>query len=323
MSDKHASVTRETADAEVKSRATAVDLWIVGSIGIDDIATPKETRCDILGGSVTYACAAASFFARTGAVGVVGSDFPKAFMERYRAFGIDLTGLQQLPGQTFRWSGVYDEDFISRRTLKTELGVFADFNPELPQAFRKAPYVLLGNISPSLQEHVLDQADNATFVVADTMDLWINTAREALKRVIARIDLLMLNDSEARQLTGCYNLKDCAAKILEAGPRYVVIKKGEHGAQLYSSEGIALIPAYPVDDVNDPTGAGDIFAGSFLGWLSRSGRTDETAIRTALLTGATVASFGVEAFGLDRLEHLTLDEIEARKQTLRAMTILK
>lgn len=309
--------------AKTGSGASAVDLWVVGSIGIDDIATPKEARRDVLGGSVTYACAAASFFSRVGAVGVVGSDFPQAFMKRYQSFGIDLAGLQKTPGATFRWGGVYEDDFIARRTLKTELGVFADFKPELPESFRDTPYVLLGNISPDLQEHVLDQATGATFVVADTMDLWINIAREALDRVIARVNMLMLNDSEARLLTGHHNLKECAARILSAGPDYVVIKKGEHGAQLFSKKGIAITPAYPVDTVIDPTGAGDTFAGGFLGWLSRAGRTDEAAIRAGLLMGATVASFGVEAFSLERLEHLTPAEIDARRDALKAMTLIE
>ncbi len=297
----------------------SVDIWVVGSIGIDDIATPLESRRDVLGGSVTYACAAASFFARVGAVGIVGSDFPETFAARYRSFGIDLAGLQRASGPTFRWSGEYAADFINRRTIRTELGVFADFKPELPDAFRGAPYVLLGNIGPELQEHVLNQACGAQFVIADTMDLWINVAREALERVISRVDLLMLNDGEARLLTGRHNLRACAEAILAMGPRYVVIKKGEHGAQLFSKAGLAIIPAYPVDAVADPTGAGDTFAGGFLGHLARSGRTDEAAIRTALLYGATVASFGVEAFSLERLERLTLPEIEARLVKLRQM----
>jgi sugar/nucleoside kinase (ribokinase family) len=308
-------------DDRTSTRETtrAIDLWVVGSIGIDDIATPREARRDVLGGSVTYACAAASFFARVGAVGIVGSDFPEAFLARYRAFGIDLAGLQRASGPTFRWSGEYEADFINRRTIRTELGVFADFKPELPETFRDAPYVLLGNIGPELQEHVLNQSSGARFVIADTMDLWINIARQALERVIRRVDLLMLNDGEARLLTGRHNLRDCAAAILTQGPRYVVIKKGEHGAHLFSREGLAIIPAYPVDAVNDPTGAGDTFAGGFLGYLARSGRTDEAAIRTALLYGATVASFGVEAFSLERLERLSMAEIEARLAELRGM----
>lgn len=301
-----------------------VQLWIVGSIGIDDIATPFETRRDQLGGSVTYACATASFFARVGAVGVVGSDFPGAFMERYRRFGIDTTGLQTQPGSTFRWSGVYDADMINRRTLKTELGVFASFSPELPETFRAAPFVMLGNIVPALQLHVLDQVQGKPFVALDTMDLWIQSARPDLEQVIRRANVVTLNDAEARLLTGHHHLVTCAQKILEMGPQYVVIKKGEHGAMLFSQHGIALIPAYPVDPVIDPTGAGDCFAGAFMGYLARVGapRVDETLMRQALLHGSVVASFGVEAFSTERLERLTGAEIEARVAALRQMTAL-
>lgn len=298
-----------------------VQLWIVGSIGIDAIETPAEKRTDLLGGSVTYACAAASFFTQVGAVGVVGSDFPGAFLDRYRRFGIDLAGLQTKEGATFRWSGVYEADFINRRTLDTKLGVFADFSPELPESFRDAPFVLLGNIGPALQLHVLEQARGRPFVVADTMDLWIRIARPELEQVIRRANLLTLNDTEARLLTGRHNLLDCARAILEMGPQYVVVKKGEHGAMLCSKQGIALIPAFPVEQVVDPTGAGDCFAGAFLGFLARTRATriDEPLLRRALLHGSVVASFGVEAFSTARLESLTLAEIDARTASLRAM----
>ncbi len=301
-----------------------VQLWIVGSIGIDTIETPRVKRTDLLGGSVTYACAAASFFTRTGAVGVVGSDFPEAFLARYQRFGIDLAGLQTRPGATFRWSGVYEADFINRRTLDTQLGVFADFSPELPEAFRAAPFVLLGNISPSLQLHVLDQVRGQPFVVVDTMDLWIRIARQDLVQVIRRANLLTLNDAEARLLTGHHNLLDCARAVLAMGPQYVVIKKGEHGAMLCSATGISLIPAYPVEQVEDPTGAGDCFAGAFMGFLAhtRAERIDEGLLRRALLHGSVVASFGVEAFSTERLERLTSAEIAARMQALRSMSAI-
>ena len=296
-------------------------LWIVGSIGIDNIETPGAKRTDLLGGSVTYACAAASFFTPVGAVGVVGSDFPATFLERYRRFGIDLAGLQTKPGATFRWSGVYEADFINRRTLDTQLGVFADFSPELPESFRDAPFVLLGNIGPALQLHVLDQARGQPFVVVDTMDLWIRIARPELEQVIRRANMLTLNDAEARLLTGRHNLLECARAILAMGPQYVVIKKGEHGAMLCSAQGIALIPAFPVEQVTDPTGAGDCFAGAFMGFLARTRATriDEPLLRRALLHGSVVASFGVEAFSTERLEKLQLKEIEDRVSALRAM----
>ena len=298
-----------------------VQLWIVGSIGIDTIETPAEKRPDLLGGSVTYACAAASFFTQVGAVGVVGSDFPAAFLARYRRFGIDLAGLQTCDGATFRWSGVYEADLINRRTLETKLGVFGAFSPELPEAFRDAPFVLLGNIGPALQLHVLDQARGRPFVVVDTMDLWIRIARPELEQVIRRANMLTLNDAEARLLTGRHNLLDCARAILGMGPQYVVIKKGEHGAMLCSPQGIALIPAFPVEQVVDPTGAGDCFAGAFMGFLARTRATriDEPLLRRALLHGSVVASFGVEAFSTERLEGLQAAEIEARVETLRAM----
>ncbi len=301
-----------------------VQLWIVGSIGIDNIETPAEKRTDLLGGSVTYACAAASFFSPVGAVGVVGSDFPGAFLERYRRFGLDLSGLQTKPGATFRWSGVYEADFINRRTLDTQLGVFADFSPALPETFRDAPFVLLGNIVPALQLSLLDQVRGQPFVVVDTMDLWIRIARPDLEKVIRRANLLTLNDSEARLLTGRHNLLECAQAIRAMGPQYVVIKKGEHGAMLCSDQGIALIPAFPVDQVVDPTGAGDCFAGAFMGFLARTraARIDEPLLRRALLHGSVVASFGVEAFSTERLEKLTLAEIDARVAALRAMCVV-
>jgi sugar/nucleoside kinase (ribokinase family) len=299
-----------------------VRLWIVGSIGIDTIATRAGRRANLLGGSVTYACAAASFFAPVGAVGVVGDDFPASFESRYRRFGIDLAGLQRRRGRTFHWEGVYEDDMINRRTVATELGVFADFTPELPAAYRGAPFVMLGNIGPSLQLHVLDQAAGARFVAVDTMDLWIRTARPDLERVIRRCHLLTLNDGEARLLTGRHNLRDCAEALLVMGPRYVVIKKGEHGALLFGADGLAIVPAYPVREVCDPTGAGDAFAGALMGALARAGRTDPAALRQALLQASVVASFGVEAFSLERLESLTPAEIVGRVAELRAMAAL-
>ena len=300
-----------------------IQLWIVGSIGIDDIETPFANRTGLLGGSVTFACAAASFYTAVGAVGVVGSDFPPTFLDRYRRFGMDLAGLQTRSGPTFRWSGVYEADLINRRTLKTELGVFADFTPELPDRFRDAPFVLLGNIGPELQLHVLDQVRGKPFVALDTMDLWIRIARPALEQAIRRADVLTLNDSEARLLTGRHNLIECAHAILAMGPQYVVIKKGEHGAMLCSSAGLALIPAYPVEQVVDPTGAGDCFAGAFMGFLARTGarRIDEALIRRALLHGSVVASFGVEDFSTERLESLKTPDIEKRIDLLRSMCV--
>ena len=297
-----------------------IDLVIVGSIGLDTIETTSEKREDLLGGSVSYACAASSFFARTGMVGVVGGDFPEAYMECYRGFDVDLEGLvTDADGKTFRWSGVYEEDMINRRTLATELNVLADFAPELPEAYRDAPFILLGNISPELQLHVLSQARAPKFVIADTMDLWINIANESLIELIGKVNLLTLNDSEARLLTKEHNLKTCAKKILDMGPEYVVIKKGEHGAMLVTRSGIFLVPAYPVDEVRDPTGAGDSFAGGFMGYLAKQGEVTDRTVKEALLCGSVVASFGVEAFSLESLESLTAEQIEDRLGELKKM----
>lgn len=297
----------------------SVKLVIVGSIGIDTIQTPFERREDVLGGSISYACAASSFFARTGMVGVVGTDFPAAYRDLYSKFGIDLEGLQTAEGETFRWSGVYEDDLINRRTLSTDLNVFADFSPELPSSYVDAPYVLLGNISPELQLHVLDQVVSPKFVIADTMDLWISISREALVNVIARVNMLMLNDSEIRMLTGEHNLVKCANMVLDMGPRYVVVKKGEHGAMLVSKDGIFILPAYPIDKIVDPTGAGDSFAGAFMGALAKGDSIEDSDVRSCMLTASTVASFACEAFGLDLMDDLTIEKINARQAELAGM----
>ena len=300
---------------------SCIDLVIVGSIGLDTIETKFEKRDDLLGGSVSYACAASSFFAKTGMVGVVGGDFPPDYMDTYRSFGIDLDGLvKDDAGKTFRWSGVYEEDMINRRTLSTDLNVLETFSPELPESYRDAPFILLGNILPELQLHVLAEARSPKFVIADTMDLWINIAKESLLEVIGKVNMLTLNDSEARLLTDEHNLKICAQKILDMGPDYVVIKKGEHGSMLVTRSGIFLVPAYPVDDVIDPTGAGDSFAGGFMGYLAGKGEVTDANVKEALLCGSVVASFGVESFSLESLKTLTAEQIEVRLDELKEMT---
>jgi sugar/nucleoside kinase (ribokinase family) len=297
----------------------SVDVVVVGSVGLDTIETPFERRERLLGGSVSYACVAASFFSHVGMVGIVGEDFPETYLDLYRGFGIDVTGLQRAAGRTFAWSGVYEQDMINRRTLSTELNVFADFEPVLPGTYRDAPYVLLGNIAPELQLHVLDQVRRPRFVVADTMDLWIDTAADPLRELIGRVDMLMLNDGEARQLTGLHNLRRCGARLLEWGPRYVVIKKGEHGSMMVSGDGLFLLPAFPIEDLHDPTGAGDTFAGAFVGRLASKKTLDDAAVRESLLCGSVLASFGVEAFSLDRLTDLSAQHIDERLIHFRAM----
>ena len=297
----------------------APELIIVGSIGIDTIETPCEKRVEILGGSVSYACAAASFFVKTGLVGVVGTDFPPEHRELWEKMGIDLAGLQTEEGKTFRWSGVYEENMDNRRTLLTELNVFERFTPELPEAYRDAPYLFLGNIAPELQLHVLEQVRSPKFVLIDTMDLWINIARGKLVEVVGKCDMLTLNESEARLFTGAHSLMDAAEKLLAMGPKFVLIKKGASGSMLFSKEGIFLLHAFPLADFKDPTGAGDTFAGGLMGALAESGGTDEKSIRRAMLYGSVTAAFGVEEFSLERLAALDRKQIDARAEMLKSM----
>jgi cytidine kinase len=298
-----------------------IQLVVVGSVALDTIETPHERQKDLLGGSCSYACSAASFFAGVGMVGIVGTDFPARHVNLYKKSGIDLKGLQRVKGKTFRWSGVYEKDMINRRTLSTDLNVFASFSPELPEEYRAAPFFLLGNIAPDLQLHVLSQASSPRFVVADTMDLWINMTRKSLVKLIARVNMLTLNDGEARLLSGHHNLKQAARCISKMGPEYVVIKKGEHGAILFSKHGIFIVPAYPIEEVVDPTGAGDTFAGGFIGHLARSGRVTEKNVREALLVGSVVASFCVEKFSLNALARLRPHDIQQRLRELKSMIV--
>ena len=299
--------------------SAAPSLVVVGSIGIDTIETPVAKRESILGGSASYACAAASFFTNVGMVGVVGTDFPKQDVDLYKHFKINLDGLETVPGQTFRWSGVYEANMDNRRTISTDLNVFASFQPKLPAGYRRSPFLFLANIQPTLQLHVLDQIDKPRFTVVDTMDLWINTAKEDLLAVVKRVDMLTLNESEARHLSGEQTLLKAARALLSLGPKYVLVKKGEHGSILFSERSIFLMPAYPLEEVQDPTGAGDTFAGGLMGVLASAGTVDEPTIRKAMVYGSVVASFGVEAFSLDRLQTLTREQIEARAGRFRDM----
>jgi sugar/nucleoside kinase (ribokinase family) len=299
--------------------ADSVQLTVVGSIGIDTVETPVEKREEVLGGSASFACITAAYFTRVGMVGVVGTDFPETYRDFYVGAGIDIAGLQIEEGRTFRWSGVYEENMDERRTLSTELNVFETFSPDLPGAYTGSPYLFLGNISPELQLHVLDQLDKPRFVLADTMDLWINITRDPLMELISRVDMITLNESEIRLLTDEYSLVKAAHMVLDMGPAYVMLKKGEHGSMLFSRNGLFLLPAYPLGTVCDPTGAGDTFAGAFIGRLAALDRLDETALRDAMLYGTVVASFGVEAFSVERLIRLTAEDIDERVDGFRRM----
>jgi sugar/nucleoside kinase (ribokinase family) len=275
-----------------------MSVLIVGSTALDSIKTPRAENPRLLGGSASHAAVAASFFAPVSLVGVVGEDFPKRYLQLYRQRGIDLQGLQIRPGKTFHWSGEYETNMNNRRTLLTELGVFETFSPTLPPVYRDSAFVLLANIAPALQNHVLDQMRRPRFIAADTMDLWLNIALPELKRLIKRLDLFVLNDGEAHQLTQDDNLFTALKKIHLLGPKYVIIKKGSHGAILSGPKGLFICPAYPLRNVVDPTGAGDSFVGGLMGCLAAAKQSVEAQIRRAMIYGSVVASFCCEGFGL-------------------------
>ncbi|MDA1273870.1 MAG: PfkB family carbohydrate kinase [Verrucomicrobia bacterium] len=293
---------------------------VVGSTALDSIKTPKSSNPRLLGGSASHACVAASFFAKTNLVGIVGNDFPSRYLNLYQRHKIGLEALQRVPGKTFHWSGEYEVNMNNRRTLATELGVFETFTPELPESLRDVPYVLLANIAPELQHHVLDQIRKPKFVIADTMDLWLNIALESLLKLLRRVDAFVLNDSEARQLTKEDNLPAALRKIHRLGPKYVIVKKGEHGSVLSSPAGLFVAPAFPLRKVVDPTGAGDSFVGGLIGYLaSRTGSIDSN-LRRAIVHGSAVASFCCEGFGLNRITKTTRPAIAERVRALEKMT---
>ncbi len=297
-----------------------MSLLITGSIALDSVKTPVEEHHDQLGGSASYASIAASFFTPVNLVGIVGSDFPKQYLDLFRRHGVNLDGLETAEGKTFRWSGEYEWDMNKRRTLSVCLNVFETFQPRLPEHYRATPYILLGNISPQLQLHVLTQLKAPKFIVADTMDLWIETAREPLAELLKKIHCLVLNESEARGLVKETSLIKAGRKILQLGPKYVVVKKGEHGCLLFGENLFFSAPAYPLEDIHDPTGAGDCFAGAFTGYLTSVERFDPDALRKAVIYGSVVASFNVESFSLTRLQTLTKKDVEERFQLFKAMS---
>src|SRR6516162_3296500 len=263
-----------------------MSVLIVGSTALDSIKTPKGENPRLLGGSASHAAVAASFFGPVKLIGVVGDDFPKRYLQLFKRHRINLDGLQILPGKTFHWSGEYEANMNNRRTLLTELGVFETFTPTLPNSHQKAPFVLLANIAPSLQSHVLDQMQRPKFVAADTMDLWLNIALPDLLKLLKRLDAFVLNDSEAHQLTKEENLFAALKKIHKLGPKYVVIKKGSHGSILSGPKGFFICPAYPLHKVLDPTGAGDSFVGGLIGCLAVARGSVESHIRRAMIYGS-------------------------------------
>jgi sugar/nucleoside kinase (ribokinase family) len=297
-----------------------MSVLIVGSTALDSIKTPKGENPRLLGGSASHAAVAASFFSPVKIIGVVGDDFPKKYVQLYRRHKIDLDGLQMLPGKTFHWSGEYELNMNNRRTLLTELGVFETFTPTLPKSHQSAPFVLLANIAPSLQHHVLDQVRKPKFVVADTMDLWLNIALPDLLKLLPRLDGFVLNDSEAHQLTKEDNVFAALKKIHKLGPKYVIIKKGSHGSILSGPRGAFICPAYPLHTVCDPTGAGDSFVGGMMGYLASARGSIENNLRRAMIHGSVVASFCCEGFGLNRTTRVKRADIQKRVRELETLT---
>jgi len=295
---------------------------VVGSIALDTVKTPVEEHTDLLGGSASYAALSASFFAPVKLVGVVGDDFPESEFEFWKRRKIDAEGVQRVSGKTFRWSGEYAWDLNTRETRSVALNVFENFQPVLPESYRNTDYVLLANIAPTLQAHVLDQMKRPRFVVADTMDLWIETTRPALDALLPRVDLLILNDSEAREMTKETSLIKAGRRIRTFGPRYVAIKKGEHGALLFGDgDQFFSCGAYPLEDIHDPTGAGDTFAGGMAGYLGGTvKKVHFNDLRKAMIYGSVLASFCVEAFSLDRLRTLSMEEVAKRYETFKLMS---
>jgi sugar/nucleoside kinase (ribokinase family) len=292
----------------------------VGSVAFDSIKTPFGEASRVVGGAATYFSVAASFFTPVRLVAVVGDDFGSEHSRVFDGRRIDLEGLQKVPGETFRWKGEYSFDLNNRETIYTHLNVFQDFRPTLPESYRDTPFVFLGNIHPSLQLDVLDQMTRPELVAADTMNYWIERTPRELAAVLRRVDVLLINDAEARQLSGEANLVKAARRIRSMGPRLLVIKRGEYGVLLTRQNGFFAAPAMPLEEVFDPTGAGDSFAGGFVGYLASCGEQTETALARAIIAGSTLASFAVEDFSLDRLLRLRSDEVRARFAEFKRLT---
>ena len=295
-------------------------LLVVGSIALDSVFTPFGETADALGGSAVFFAVAGSLLSPVKVVGVVGRDYPWDELQRLSARGIDWSSVERADGESFRWKGKYSYDLQSRETLETRLGVFADFRPKLPESFRSSSYLFLGNIDPELQLGVLEQIARPKLVVCDTMNYWIKLKKDALMALLARVDLLMVNDSEARELSGDWNIHRAGRWILANGPKRVVVKQGEHGAMLIEPGRTFYAPAFPLEEVFDPTGAGDAFAGGFMGYLARTDSVTEEGMRSAMVYGAAMGSYAVSHFGIRGFEGVTLIDVQRRVRTFRDLT---
>lgn len=296
-----------------------MSLLVVGSVALDSVETPFGKAENVLGGSGTFFSASASHLTPVQLVGVVGDDYPMDQLEALKTRGVDMAGLEQAEGESFRWRGRYRHDLNSAETLETRLGVFSHFSPKVPAQFTSPDYVFLANIDPRLQLDVLQKVKRPKLVACDTMNFWIESRRPDILELIKHVDLITLNDGEARQLTDCFNLVKAARWIMERGPKMVIIKKGEHGAFLFKERSIFFAPAYPLEEVFDPTGAGDSFAGGFMGYLARSGDLSDANLRRAIVYGSAMGSFAVEKFSIQRLLEITHADIAARVAEFRQL----
>lgn len=297
-----------------------MSLLVVGSIALDSIFTPFGETADALGGSAVYFSVAGALLSPVQVVGVVGNDYPMHELERLASRGIDWSGVERQAGESFRWKGKYSYDLQSRETLETRLGVFADFQPKLPDGFRDARFLFLGNIDPELQLGVLDQVRRPQLVVCDTMNYWIQSRKAALLDLLRRVDILMVNDGEARELSGDWNIHRAGRWILDHGPTRVVIKQGEYGALMIERSRTFYVPAFPLEEVFDPTGAGDAFAGGFMGYLARTGGVDEDNLRRAMVYGAAMGSYAVAQFGIRGFDPVTPADVVQRVRAFRDLT---
>ncbi len=297
-----------------------MSLLVVGSMALDSIETPFEQRDDVWGGSATYFSAAASHFTEVELVAVVGNDFPEPVLDYLKSRQVDLAGIHRADGPTFRWKGRYSYTLEDRETLDTQLGVFEHFDPKIPEAYRDAELVFLANIDPDLQRQVLEQVKGPRLVACDTMNFWISGKPESLKQTLSKVDLLIINDGEARQLAGEHNIVRAAKVIREMGPKRLIVKRGEYGATLFDGDHVFVAPAFPLYDVVDPTGAGDSFAGGLMGYLAGVEEVNSTTLRQAMIAGSALASFTVQGFGLDRLKTVHNGEISERAQAFKALT---
>jgi sugar/nucleoside kinase (ribokinase family) len=297
-----------------------MSILVVGSVAIDSVETPFGVGENVLGGSATYFSTSASFFTDVNLVGIIGDDFPQEHIDFLKSRNIDLRGLVRESGKTFHWKGKYGFDLNEAQTLDTQLNVFQTFKPKIPAEYADTEYLILANIDPELQLEVLAQVKNPRVIACDTMNFWISSKPEVLKKVISKVDFFIINEGEARQLSGEVNLVKAAKAILKMGAKNLIIKRGEYGVLLFTKDSIFAAPAYPLEKVFDPTGAGDTFAGGFMGYLANTGNLSEEGIRQAIIFGSVMASFNVEDFSLDRLRTLQYSEIDERYRSFKAMT---